>query len=144
MKIAVVTDDGATVCAHFGRARYFLVATVEDGKISNREMRPKTGHHDFIDGPQEVAEEGDPHSHNHEHQHPEGHGRDPAARTRHTRMFATITDCSMVLARGMGAGAYEGLQEAGTRPVVPTALTTDEALSAYVEGRLEDHPEKLH
>lgn len=30
MKIAVVTDDQTTLTAHFGRARNFLVFTIED------------------------------------------------------------------------------------------------------------------
>ena len=30
MKIAVVTDDGKTICQHFGRALYYAVVTVEN------------------------------------------------------------------------------------------------------------------
>ena len=36
MKIAAVTDDGKTISAHFGRARYYVVVTVEDGKVTER------------------------------------------------------------------------------------------------------------
>jgi predicted Fe-Mo cluster-binding NifX family protein len=140
MKIAIVTDDGKTISAHFGRARHYLVATIEAGEISVREMRPKAGHHDFVHAEQEEAG----HGHEHGHEHGEDHGRGADAQNRHARMFAVITDCSVVLARGMGAGAYEGLQEAGIRPIVTTVSTIDEALHAYIEGRLEDHPEKLH
>ncbi|HXZ30244.1 MAG TPA: NifB/NifX family molybdenum-iron cluster-binding protein, partial [Dehalococcoidia bacterium] len=45
MKIAVVTDDGKTICQHFGRARYYLVVTTEDGRVVNKEQRSKAGHH---------------------------------------------------------------------------------------------------
>jgi predicted Fe-Mo cluster-binding NifX family protein len=144
MKIAVVTDDGRTISAHFGRARHYLVATIEAGKISDREMRPKTGHHDFVQAEREEPGHGDEHGHGHDHTHQEGHGRGPAAQNRHARMFAAITDCSVLLARGMGAGAYEGLHDAGIRPVVTTVSSIDEALQAYIDGRLEDHPERLH
>ena len=140
MKIAVVTDDGKTISAHFGRANYYWVATIKDGDIIDQEMRSKTGHHDFVDTQQEGTGHGDEHTHG----HGQGHGRGADARNRHDRMFATIADCSVVLARGMGAGAYEGLQEAGIRPIVTTAKEIDGAVRAYIEGRLENHPEKLH
>jgi predicted Fe-Mo cluster-binding NifX family protein len=139
MKIAVVTDDGNTISAHFGRARHYLVATIEEGEIRAREMRSKANHHDFIDGAHGGTDHGE-----HEHSHGEGHGRGAGARNRHTSMFATIADCSVVLARGMGAGAYEGLQEAGIRPIVTTVHEIESALRSYMEGQLEDHPEKLH
>jgi predicted Fe-Mo cluster-binding NifX family protein len=143
MKVAVVTDDGQTICPHFGRARQYLVATIEEGKISEQEIRPKVSHHDFLAGAQAGAghDEGE---HEHAHEHGAGHGRDAGAQGKHARMFAAIADCSVVLARGMGAGAYEGLQDAGIRPIVTTVLSIDEALSTYLAGQLEDHPEKLH
>jgi predicted Fe-Mo cluster-binding NifX family protein len=148
MKIAVVTDDGKTISAHFGRARHYLVVTVDEGKISGRETRDKAGHQDFVQGAPEEGGHEDQHSHEHHHEHHhehgEGHGHGAGARERHARMFAAITDCSVVLARGMGAGAYEGLQDAGIRPIVTTARMIDEALHAYIAGNLEDHPEKLH
>ena len=47
MKIAVITDDGKTISQHFGRAPYYLVLTIEEGKIVSREMRDKMGHNQF-------------------------------------------------------------------------------------------------
>ncbi len=41
MKIALITDDGKSISQHFGRAPYYLVVTLEDGKEVNRELRPK-------------------------------------------------------------------------------------------------------
>jgi len=59
-------------------------------------------------------------------------------------MAAAISDCQVLLARGMGAGAYENMKDAGIRPVVTDIANIDEAVEAYVEGRLVDHTEKLH
>ncbi len=144
MKVAVVTDDGTTICPHFGRARHYLVATIEEGKISEQEMRPKVSHHDFLASVQDGADhEHGEHEHG-EHEHGAGHGWGAGAQSKHARMFAAIADCSVVLARGMGAGAYAGLQDAGIRPIVTTVLSIDEALRTYLAGQLEDHPEKLH
>jgi predicted Fe-Mo cluster-binding NifX family protein len=43
MKIAVITDDGKTISQHFGHAPYYLVVTVENNKIIDRELRDKPG-----------------------------------------------------------------------------------------------------
>ena len=47
MKIAAITDDGKTISQHFGRAPYYVVVTVEEGKIANFELRDKLGHARF-------------------------------------------------------------------------------------------------
>jgi hypothetical protein len=48
MKIAAITDDGQTISQHFGRAAYYLVAIVEDGKVIDRQMRDKPGRSRFV------------------------------------------------------------------------------------------------
>lgn len=134
MKIAAVSDDGVTISQHFGRAPFYVVVTVEEGRIIGREVREKMGHAHFA-------------GEHHEHHHsagPHGHGFDPAAQSRHARMIATIADCDVLLARGMGAGAYESLRQAGIRPILTDVARIDDAVQAYLEGRLEDHPERLH
>jgi predicted Fe-Mo cluster-binding NifX family protein len=59
-------------------------------------------------------------------------------------MFDTITDCQIVLARGMGQGAYMGLEQMGVRPILTEIKMIDEAVQAVVDGSIEDHPERLH
>ena len=133
MKIAAVSEDGVTISQHFGRAPYYIVVTVEDGKIVSREKRDKLGHAQFA-GEHEEAHGADP----------RGHGFDPVAQDRHARMAAAITDCDVMIARGMGAGVYESMKQAGIRPVVANVANIDEAVQVYLAGRLEDHVEKLH
>ena len=41
MKIALITDDGKTISQHFGRAPYYLVVTIDEGKVIDRETREK-------------------------------------------------------------------------------------------------------
>jgi len=132
MKIAVITDDGKTISQHFGRAQYYLVATVENGQIVNREMRPKLGHNHFSNQPHE--EEG------HEHHH----GTDPASHDKHIQMSEAITDCEALLCRGMGRGAYESMKVRNIRPMVTDIADIDEAVIAYANGQIVDHTEKLH
>jgi predicted Fe-Mo cluster-binding NifX family protein len=134
MKIATVSEDGVTISQHFGRAPFYVVVTVEDGKIVAREKRDKMGHAQFS---------GEPHEESHG-EDPRGHGFDPAAQNRHASMAAAIADCEVLLARGMGAGAYESMKQANIRPVITDVATIDEAVQAYLSGSLRDHVEKLH
>lgn len=132
MKIAIVSEDGVTISQHFGRAPYYFVVTVENGKIIDRERRDKLGHAQFQNEPHQ--EENDT----------RGHGFGAASQSRHARMAAAIADCQILLARGMGAGAYESMKEAGIQPVVTDVARIDEAVQAYLEGKLVDHTERLH
>lgn len=132
MKIAAITDDGKTISQHFGRAPYYLVITVENGQIVNREMRDKLGHAQF--GSEPHAEGNDP----------RGHGFDPAAQNRHTRMAEAIADCEALLCGGMGRGAYESMRARNIRPIVTDLVSIDEAVRAFIEGRLTDQIDRLH
>ena len=134
MKIAAVSEDGTTISQHFGRAPFYVVVTVEAGRITGRETRDKLGHAQFAGQPGEAVHEADP----------RGHGFDPAAQDRHSRMVSAIADCEVLLARGMGAGAYQSMQLAGIRPLVTDVVEIDAAVAAYLAGTLQDHVEKLH
>jgi len=134
MRIAVVSEDGVTISQHFGRAPFYVILTVEGGKILSREKRDKMGHNQFS---------GETHEESHG-EDPRGLGFDPAAQNRHARMATAIADCEVLLARGMGAGAYESMKQANIRPVVTDIANIDEAVQAYIEGRLVDHTERLH
>lgn len=134
MKIAIVTDNEKTISQHFGRASHYMVVTIEDGKIVNREIREKIGHAQF---------QGE---HNEDHHHEVGkpHGHGSTADHKHGRMAETITDCEAVLCRGMGMGAYENMKARNIRPVVTDIADIDEAVLEYANGKIVDHIEKLH
>jgi predicted Fe-Mo cluster-binding NifX family protein len=80
MKIAAITEDGTTISQHFGRAPLYVVVTVEDGKIVNKETRNKAGHHTFAaqhDVPLAPGEK---------------HGYDAGSQVRHASMAEAIAD----------------------------------------------------
>jgi predicted Fe-Mo cluster-binding NifX family protein len=129
-RIAVVTDDHQTVSAHFGRASFYDVFSIEDGKVISREIRSKSGHNQGASEPQE--EPGQP------------HGRGPVAEDHHARMVGVIRDCQVMIGRGMGRGAYDFLSRNGIRPILTDIQGIDEAVQAYLMGNLVDHPERLH
>ena len=129
MKIAVITDDSQTISAHFGRAQYYEVFTIADGQIVHRETRPKASHSQF-------AGQG-----HHEHGQ---HGTDPASEQRHNAMIEPITDCHVLLARGMGMGAFNKLNRSSIHPVLTDIADMEQAVQDYLAGTLVDHPEQLH
>ncbi len=127
MRIAVATDDGETVSEHFGRAPYYVVIAVENGKVIGREQLDKPAHH---------------YGHG-EHQHEDEPGGTHAGHS-HDDMLAPIEGCEVLLARGMGYPAYRSLQSAGIRPIITDVRQIDEAVRQYLSGGLTDHTERLH
>lgn len=132
MKIAVITDDGKIICQHFGRAQYYLVLSIEDGKIISKEMRGKMGHNQF-------ANQQD------EHHSPEGEHSDGShSHEKHVSMAEPISDCKVLICGGMGMGAYDSMQRLNIQPIVTDTNDIDEAIKAYLEGKLVDRTDLLH
>ena len=132
MKIAVVTDDGSTICQHFGRAQYYTVVTVENGKVVGKEQRNKAGHH--MAGVEHVSQAA----------HGEKHGFDANAQASHAGMMANITDCQLLIAGGMGWGAQVSLKQNGIESLITDVNNIDEAIQLYLEGKLPNLVERLH
>ncbi|MBK6912573.1 MAG: NifB/NifX family molybdenum-iron cluster-binding protein [Ignavibacteriales bacterium] len=130
INIALVTDDGVTISQHFGRAKYYEVLFVENGNVVKRERREKLGHNNFV---QE------------EHHHSDGqHGFDEHSHSKHISMAEAIKDCQILLARGMGNGAYQSMLQLKIKPVVTDIKNIDEAVQAVINNSIIDHTEKLH
>ena len=128
MKIAIVTDDGKTISQHFGRARYYVVYDVQGSVIMGSEMRDKAAHH----------ASGEP------HQHEEGGHHGLEADAKHNSMLSNVSDCEALIARGMGWGAHEAIKGAGLKPFITDLEYAEEAVKAYVAGKLDNHAERLH
>jgi predicted Fe-Mo cluster-binding NifX family protein len=146
MKIAAVTNDGRSISAHFGRARNYLVMTVENQAVISSEMRDK-------------AACDHSHHHGHGHDHHDHHDQtgqaanltmmDAAAPATqggdsHADAVSLIADCEAVLSRGMGQGMHARLQSAGVRAVLTDIVLIEDAVAAYLAGQLQEHPELVH
>ncbi len=132
MKIAVITSDGKTINQHFGRAPYYLVVTIEEGKVTQKEMRDKMGHNHFA-------------AQHEEHEHGSaGHGMDQGSHKKHASMAETISDCKALICGGMGMGAYESMRQFNIKPIVTDLVDIEEAVQAFIDGKLIDHTELLH
>ncbi len=59
-------------------------------------------------------------------------------------MISAITDCDVVLVRGMGRGAYMALQEAKIEAIVTDIADIEQAAQAYLDGSIVNHLDRLH
>jgi len=113
------------------------VATVENGQVMDKEMREKFGHRQVMAEPHSGGEHG--------HMDTGGaHGTDPASQDRHRQMAESISDCQVLIAGGMGSGAFESMKAAGIQPVVTGLETIDQALEAYLDGSLSHQDGLVH
>jgi len=126
MKIAIVSDDHQTISAHYGRAQFYEIFTIEAGKVTSRETVARAN-------TQIAAIEADPKKDDGHHHHHD-----------HNAMIVPIADCKALLARGMGTGAHVSLKEHGIEPVITDIREIQAAVDAYLAGSIVDHPERLH
>lgn len=122
--IAFVTDDGTTISSHFGRAMYYEIITLKDGRIAERKRVSKAGHHSF--GQQEHGD----HGHDDDH--------------KHAAMTAPLAGVAVLVSRGMGMGAQQHLLGMGIQPVLTGLHNIDEAVAAYATGKLESDERRIH
>ena len=72
------------------------------------------------------------------------HGYDAGAQSRHATMAQAIADCQVLLAGGMGWGAFEGMKSYNIEPVVTDVTNIDEAIGLYLENKLPNLMDRLH
>jgi predicted Fe-Mo cluster-binding NifX family protein len=120
----VIDQDDGRISRHFGRARSYLVLTLEGGEVVSREMRDKFS-------PHAAGAEAD-------HDRPHDHAAS------HRRMIDPIRDCSVLIAGGMGEPAYLDLEKAGIEPILTRVTGVEAALQAWLSGELEHEPDLLH
>ncbi len=121
VKIAFPTEDGETISAHFGRAPFFTVVTLNEGEAPQFEKRSKAFH-----GSAEHAPGAEHHGHD------------------HNPMFAPIADCQVLIAGGMGQPAYDHAVEAGLQVVMAGEKLITAALEAYRGGTLMSDSRRIH
>ena len=113
MKIAIPTNDGINLSAHFGRCRQFLIFEARNGEVKLIETRMNAGCH--------------------------GHGSSDGAAEHpsHSGFVDALRDCETVLCGGIGAGAVEALKAAGiTVVLVDAAGNAEQIVTAFQAGAL--------
>ena len=113
MKIAIPTNDGINLSAHFGRCRQFLIFEARNGEVKLIETRMNAGCH--------------------------GHGSSDGAAEHpsHSGFVEALRDCETVLCGGIGAGAVEALKAGGiTVVLVEAAGNAEQIVTAFQSGAL--------
>jgi predicted Fe-Mo cluster-binding NifX family protein len=121
-RVALPTDDGTTLCQHFGRAHYYKVVEITDGEVVSTELRDKFAHvcgDAFLDS-------GLPHEEVHKRLADAAHG------------------CDTVIAGGMGRGAMDVLLASGLKVVQTDMSSLDEIVEAYRTGSLANVTGQAH
>jgi predicted Fe-Mo cluster-binding NifX family protein len=135
MKIAIVSDDEQTISRHFGRAKNYVVVSIENEKVVTRKTLPK---------PDLCCTNSRRHGrHRHGSVH-EGKGFGPHANDAHEQMFKNIWDCDILVTRGMGQGAYLDLQQLGVKTILTDITDIDTAIDAMLDDTIINHTELLH
>jgi len=119
MQIAVASNNGETVGQHFGRVRSFVVFTIEGDAVVSRELR---------DNPKRRSASGG---------EEQGHADCFEA-------AEAVADCTVLIAGGMGKGAFDRFQAAGIEPVLTDVHRADEAALRYAKGDLPNVPDRVH
>jgi predicted Fe-Mo cluster-binding NifX family protein len=125
MKIAIPTDDGIHINAHFGRSKAFKIIEIQDDKVIREETRTNdfTGHalghhHDQDHG-----------AHPHDHQHS------------HSAILAALGDCTAVIANGMGQRLYDDLQQAQVQVFITKLNSISTAVEGFINNTLDNSGE---
>jgi predicted Fe-Mo cluster-binding NifX family protein/acyl-coenzyme A thioesterase PaaI-like protein len=118
MTIAVPTNDGTSISAHFGRSAAFLIFETENGQIKSRELKTNGAKHAQAQGT--CA-------------HHSAGSQPPS----HAGILAALAGCEVVICAGMGSRAAEALKAGGVTQIVVTAPgSAEEAVTAYLAGKL--------
>ncbi len=138
MKIATVSDNGVTISQHFGKAPYYIVVTVEDGKVVAKEKRVRGANTCACNHGAASPQAKDCHGE-------AGHSAGPESQNMHTRMADSIDDCKVLIAGGMGYGAYASLKSRNLDAIVTDVSDIDQAVKLYLDGKLVNYMEQqLH
>jgi predicted Fe-Mo cluster-binding NifX family protein len=117
MKIAVASDDDATVAAHTGRCRGFTIFELSGQSATRVDHRANT----FTAYAQGQCQG----------EHAPGHEQHS-----HTPLLDALGDCRILITRGLGPRLVADLAARGIDAYVCTAERVDEAAQQYAQGCL--------
>jgi predicted Fe-Mo cluster-binding NifX family protein len=123
MKVAIASDNGSDIAAHFGRCSHFIIYEINGKSIKGKETRKNqfTGH-----------------SQNECHGNPENH--EPGNGTHsHDSIISGLHDCQVVISHGMGWRAAEDLKQHGIQIIVTDDEMVETAIQKFITGKLQSN-----
>jgi len=123
MKIAIAADEKDHIASHTGRCPGFAIYEINDGKASRAEFRANT----FA---------GEKHCPDHSSQHV----NQPHQPHLHDTLVALLSDCDVLIARGIGQRLLYDLQANGKEAFICEIDDANEAAREFAGGRLRPAP----
>ena len=99
MKIALATDDRQYIAKRTGRAKEFVIYTIENGKIQNIEFKENL--HKHYHDHDEEHEHSHRHGRKHKHQHT-GHHKHEHGAHHHDEVVEVLKDVDVLLYKALG------------------------------------------
>lgn len=137
LKIAIVTKNGESIVGTFGSSKYFKVFSVEDGKVVSDELREVYVDKADDEVPQLISKDSGSKT-----------GKFSlnivdAAKDKHMKIAKSISDCNVVIARGMCANAWDSVKQFKMEPIITTNKDFDRTVHQYLNNSLENHEDKI-
>ena len=134
IRIAFPSEDGVKISRHFGKAPYFIIASVQpDGTVQKEQRRRDhwLGQHEsgliqFSEAPQPTENA------------PE------FTRIIGAGLLAGTEDCQMLVSGGMGQAAYDRAAAQGLQIILTGEKEIDKAVESYRKGTLSSDPRRVH
>ena len=76
--------------------------------------------------------------------HSSPHGYDASSQSKHSSMAEAIANCQVLIAGGMGMGAYDSMKSYNIEPIVTDMESIEEAVKLYLAGKLDNLMDRLH
>ena len=138
LKIAIVTKNGDSIVGSFGSSKYFKVYEIENKQIKNVELREV-----YVDKVKEEVPKLISKTNN------AGVGKFSltvvdASKEKHMKIAKSISDCQVVIARGMCANAWDSVEQFNMEPIITTNKDFELTIDEYLNNTLHNHKDKIH
>ena len=129
MRIAIPTDDSVHIAGHTGRAGAVAIFEIQDGTVTQLEIRQNTftGHHQHGHADHEECGHGS---------HGNGGGHS------HNALIEALRDCEVMIARGMGPRLVNDLECCGIQVVFTAETELQRAAERFAQGQLPSEPDQ--
>lgn len=139
LKIAIVTKNGASIVGTFGSSKYFKVFEIKDNEIVNEDLREVYVDKADEEVPSLISKNNS------------GGGMNKfsltvvdASKDKHMKIAKSISDCQVVIARGMCANAWDSVEQFNMEPIITTNSDFEQTVHEYLNNTLENHKDKIH
>lgn len=139
LKIAIVTKNGESIVGTFGSSKYFKIFEIENNKIKNTELREVYVDQAENEVPSLISKTNSS----------TGVGKFSltvvdASKQKHIKIAKSISDCQVVIARGMCANAWDSVEQFNMEPIITTNKDFDITVEEYLNNTLHNHKDKIH